>query len=192
MRVVFVSNGLRTGGKRLRPPRYWVFRGPAVVFRLDTREEFSGCLKVVVAGTTVGYWNPVSETWRVLGGRDVDGPGGRRVFEADRMYSDALPYTLEGREWDVIETVPTPCVFCNKRVWHINDPKGRGTAWTLAARAGGKGRQYLYCNRPNCNNEHVWTCVECNIDTVDRCCPECSGPRRTHDREDALARGENV
>jgi len=94
------------------------------------------------------------------------------------------PWTLEGREWEGdAESDSSLCIFCGRQVWHINDPEGRGEAWAGGIKGqDGQTRMFLYCNRPFCNNEHVWTCKDCQVDNIGPTCHGCDGRRQDMDR----------
>lgn len=143
---------------------------------------------VFLDGKRVAWNNHLNQEWVVR--------VGRKELCCENLTIDNLPYTLEGREWPQggvdgagkkvqDETlVAAPCISCGKRVWHINDPRGRGTAWacTLLVEGGQRDeaghftrpevRCYLYCNAPACGRG-VWECRKCCVDVVGGSCPSC-------------------
>jgi hypothetical protein len=162
LRVVFVNRGFGLSGRRVRPPTYWVKCGERVEYR---------------TARTVGLYLDDRRLASLHLGGDWMVKIGRKEYWADHLYIDQLPYTLEGREWVGGDNAPALCIFCGKKVWHINDSKGRGTAWTCSV-PGPPDRSYLYCNRSSCNNEHVWTCKVCHCDNLDGLpCYGCGGAR---------------
>jgi hypothetical protein len=201
MRVVFQFDGhLDRSGRLVHPPRWWIFRGAAVHFRpvvgYNTERVNGGPLRRTEAATACGVF--VDGRKVAKGVNDDGGWLVRDRWSCQRLWVDDLPYTVEGRVWEDMggreeddTVIPSPCVMCGKKVWHINDPKGRGTAWAGSTRvlvsnavhSAGDVVQFLYCNREGCNNEHVWTCVFCNVDVVGPACTGCGKARAEADRE---------
>lgn len=90
-----------------------------------------------------------------------------------------------------------PCVFCGKRIKHIDDCREAGDNAVGCVAAGlvlGERQYYLYCNDPCCQERvfqslvgrGVWMCEETgeSFDVVGRRCPYCLRLKREHRNRD--------
>lgn len=95
-------------------------------------------------------------------------------------------YTLAGNQLalyakDAYEVPPAPCIFCGKKVKHINDG---GHGFLVHALLEGEAQQFLYHASPVCTavkqyGRELWRCgcTPDYIECVGLHCPACDNPR---------------